>query len=108
MSKWTYIQLDKCPIGLHIVGIGQLDIQYVQNVQLDIFSHIQINFFRKNPFKMPPPKHSLTQYISVLSEKANKFNYFALCRFCNNKITNTKRLVHSHLKSCNKFEEQYS
>ena len=54
---------------------------------------------------MSPPKHSLTQYIIVLSEKANKFNHYALCHFCDNKITNTKRLVHSHLKSCNKFKE---
>ncbi|CAG8726852.1 4477_t:CDS:2, partial [Rhizophagus irregularis] len=57
---------------------------------------------------MPPPKHSYTKYITVLNEKANKFNYFALCCYCKAKITNTKRLVISHLKSCNKFEEQYS
>jgi hypothetical protein len=57
---------------------------------------------------MPPPKHSYTKYITVLNEKANKFNYYALCCYCKAKITNTKRLVISHLKSCNKFEEQYS
>src|SRR6266542_6494111 len=56
---------------------------------------------------MSPPKHLLTQYIIILSKKANKFNHYALYHFCDNKITNTKRLVHSHLKSCNKFKEQY-
>jgi len=50
-------------------------------------------------------KYLLTQYIIVLSEKANKFNHYALYRFCDNKITNTKLLVHSHLKSYNKFKE---
>src|SRR4051794_36002751 len=57
---------------------------------------------------MPPPKHSYTKYITVLNEKANKFNYFALCCYCKAKITNMKRLVISHLKFYNKFKEQYS
>ena len=57
---------------------------------------------------MPPPKHSFTKYITVLSEKSNKSNYYALCRYCKTRITNTKRLVISHLKSCKKFEEQYN
>jgi|SRR3954452_17672086 hypothetical protein len=57
---------------------------------------------------MPPSKHSLTKYIIVLPEKSNQYNYFALCRYCKTKITNTKRLVISHLKSCKKFEEQYN
>ncbi|GES88879.1 hypothetical protein GLOIN_2v201639 [Rhizophagus clarus] len=54
------------------------------------------------------PKHSYTKYITVLNEKANKFNYFALYCYCKAKIINIKRLVISHLKSCNKFEKQYS
>jgi hypothetical protein len=57
---------------------------------------------------MPPPKHSHTNYITVLNEKANKFNYFALYCYCKAKITNMKRLVISYLKSYNKFEKQYS
>lgn len=57
---------------------------------------------------MPPPKHSYTKYITVLNERANKYNYFALCCYCKTKITNTKRLVVSHLKSCKIFEEKYS
>src|SRR3954452_18430804 len=57
---------------------------------------------------MPPSKHSLTKYIIVLPEKSNQYNYFALCRYCKTKITNTKRLVISYLKSCKKFEEQYN
>ena len=57
---------------------------------------------------MPPPKHSFTKYITVLSEKSNKFNNYALCCYCKTRITNTKRLVISHLKSCKKFEEQYN
>ena len=57
---------------------------------------------------MSPPKHSLTKYITVLSEKSNKCNNYALCCYCKTKITNTKRLVISHLKSCKKFEEQYN
>ncbi len=52
-------------------------------------------------------KYLLTQYIIVLNKKANKFNYYILCHFCNNKITNTKKLIYFHLKSCNKFKEQY-
>ena len=56
---------------------------------------------------MPPPKHPYTKFITVLNEKANKFNYFALCCYCKIKITNTKRLVISHLKSCKQFEKKY-
>nr|CAG8612558.1 9116_t:CDS:2 [Entrophospora candida] len=48
---------------------------------------------------MPPIKHSLTEYIIVLNEKANKYNHYALCRFCKTKLTNTKKLVTSHLKN---------
>src|SRR5437764_791118 len=61
--------------------------------------------------KMLPPKHSYTKYIIALNEKANKFNYFALCCYCKSKIikiTNTKRLVISHLKSCKQFKEKYT
>jgi hypothetical protein len=57
---------------------------------------------------MSPPKHSLTKYVTVLTEKSNKYNNYALCRYCKTKITNTKRLVISHLKSCKKFEEQHN
>ena len=57
---------------------------------------------------MPPQKHSLTSFITVLNEKANRYNYFVLYYFCKSKITNTKRLVHSHLKSCIKFNEHYT
>ena len=57
---------------------------------------------------MPPPKHSFTKYIIVLNEKSNRCNYLALCRYCKTKITNTKRLVISHLKSCEKFEQQHN
>ena len=57
---------------------------------------------------MPPIKHSLTEYIIILKEKANKSNYCALCRFCRTKITNTKKLVISHLKNCTIFKEQYT
>jgi len=57
---------------------------------------------------MPPPKHSYTKYVTVLNEKANKFNYFTLCCYCKIKVTNTKRLIISHLKSCKKFEEKYT
>ena len=57
---------------------------------------------------MSPPKHSLTKYITVLSEKSNKCNNYALCCYCKTRITNTKRLVNSHLESCKKFEEQYN
>src|SRR5215212_10259984 len=57
---------------------------------------------------MPPIKHSLTEYITVLNEKANKFNHYALCRFCKTKLTNTKKLVTSHLKNCTIFKEQYT
>nr|CAG8654095.1 1618_t:CDS:2 [Entrophospora candida] len=48
---------------------------------------------------MPPIKHSLTEYITVLNEKANKSNHYALCCFCKTKLTNTKKLVTSHLKN---------
>ncbi|CAJ0832331.1 10632_t:CDS:2 [Entrophospora sp. SA101] len=41
---------------------------------------------------MPPTKHSLTEYITVLNEKANKSNCYALCHFCKTKLTNTKKL----------------
>ncbi|CAH1767936.1 7037_t:CDS:2 [Entrophospora sp. SA101] len=41
---------------------------------------------------MPPIKHSLTGYITVLNEKANKSNHYALCCFCKTKLTNTKKL----------------
>jgi hypothetical protein len=57
---------------------------------------------------MPPTKHSLTGYITVLNEKANKSNHYALCRFCKTKLTNTKKLVTSHLKNCTIFKEQYT
>ena len=33
---------------------------------------------------------------------------YALCCFCDVKLTNTKRLVFSHLKYCRKFAEQYN
>src|SRR5204863_7506723 len=57
---------------------------------------------------MPSQKHSLTKYVIILTEKSNNYNYFALCRYCKTKITNTKRLVFSHLKSCVKFQEQHN
>ena len=57
---------------------------------------------------MPPNKYSHTKYIIILTEKSNNYNYFALCHYCKTKITNTKRLVISHLKSCTKFEEQHN
>jgi hypothetical protein len=57
---------------------------------------------------MPPSKHSFTKYVIVLNERSNKYNYFALCHYCKTKITNMKRLVFSHLKSCQKFKEQYN
>src|SRR5438270_600804 len=59
-------------------------------------------------FKMPPPKHSLTKYITVLTKKSNKYNNYALCYYCKTKIINIKRLVIFHLKSCKKFEEQHN
>ena len=57
---------------------------------------------------MPRQKHSYTQYITVLNEKSNNYNYFALCYYCKTKFTNTKRLVISHLKSCKKFAEHHT
>ena len=57
---------------------------------------------------MPRKKHSYTQYITVLNEKSNNCNYYALCLYCETKFTNTKRLVISHLKSCKKFAENHT
>ncbi|CAH1756939.1 11299_t:CDS:2, partial [Entrophospora sp. SA101] len=37
-----------------------------------------------------------------------KSNHYALCHFCKTKLTNTKKLVTSHLKYCTIFKEQYT
>jgi hypothetical protein len=99
LDNWTYVQI-------------QLDIQLDNSINIYILrNNDNLNFFSTLHFffvEMPPPKHSHTKYITVLNEKANKSNYFALCCYCKIKIINTKRLVISHLKSCKKFEERYT
>ncbi|CAB4398826.1 unnamed protein product [Rhizophagus irregularis] len=49
-------------------------------------------------------------YVCLYSDQrtSNKYNHFALCRYCRTRITNTKKLVTSHLKYCTKFEEQHN
>jgi hypothetical protein len=75
-------------------------------VMMIILFFLTLHFF--SLFEMPPPKHPYAKYVTVLNEKANKSNYFALCCYCKIKIINTKRLIIYHLKSCKKFEKNYT
>jgi len=107
-TNWTIGHMSKsnwtCPIGhLYIIILRNKD-----NLILKFFFPFLVFFFSVLCSIMPPPKHSYTKYIIVLNEKSNKYNYCGLCCYCKTKITNTKRLVISHLKSCKQFKKKYT
>src|SRR4051794_39423362 len=104
MSGESSNGIGQCPIGQLIFYILRNKDNLILKKNFPFLVFFSLFFIQK----MPPPKHSYTKYVNVLNEKSNKYNYFALCYYCKTKITNTKRLVISHLKSCKKFEEQHN
>ena len=87
-----------CPIG-HMdicpnpIGdpIGHIQlINYSVTMIISFFFYFDFDFIFFLLENMPPPKHSYTKYITVLNEKANKFNYFALCCYCKAKLQTQK------------------
>ncbi|CAG8804662.1 15803_t:CDS:1, partial [Racocetra fulgida] len=65
---------------------------------------------------MPKPHH-LTPYIEILKEKANDYNYKAICLACiefkgkvyalEEKFTNIKKCCRDHFKKCPWFKQKY-
>ncbi|CAG8792325.1 13491_t:CDS:2, partial [Racocetra persica] len=64
-----------------------------------------------------PKSHCLTPYIEILKEKANNYNYKAICLACiefkrkvytlEEKFTNTKKCCCDHFKKCFWFKQKY-